>query len=158
MKIADIAAQLGVSKQAVYQRIKRAGLNINMLKDPKSGDLLDNSADIIVNLFTDKSTLEVEKSTMRVDHSTNVDALVTELNDYKQRVEALNTHVCEVEKQLTEVAAERDYLRDALTAAQTALNQSQQLQAMTLQRMLPEPRQGVVARFFSIFTRAHEGK
>ncbi len=151
MKIADIADRLSVSKQAVYQRIKRAGINVNTLKDQKSGEFTEESAAIIFNLFTNNSTEPFEKTT-------TVNAILTELESYKQRVESLTTHLCEIDQQLNEVTQERDYLRNALTQAQSALNQSQQLQAMMLQRMLPAPRQGIVERLRGIFRKGEPDK
>ena len=51
MTIKEAAEQFGVSKQAIYQRMKRNGLAVDTLVDKETGQLTPEAEAIIVNLF-----------------------------------------------------------------------------------------------------------
>lgn len=146
MNIAEIAQAAGVSKQAVYQRLKKNGIKIDTIKDPKSGEISAKDAAVIVGMFTGSDTNEVDIDSIK-GKAVNV------IDEYKSAVESLNAEIAGLKQKVNELTNERDFLRNSLLQAQNALSQAQQLQAMTLQRVLSEPKQGVTGRFFSFFSR-----
>lgn len=147
MTIAEIAARLGVSKQAVYQKIKRAGLSINALKDHNTGEFTDDGAQTIVNLFNNAPRSDVDVSTPSAGQVETINALNSDIDRLKTEVDRLNNLV----EQLT---GERDFLREALLQAQKSADQAQQLQAMTLTKLLPAPRPGIAERLRQMFKKS----
>ena len=146
MKIADVAAQYGMSKQAIYQRIKRAGMTVDQLTD-RNGEIHEEGLHIIGQMLT----VNKGKSIKNVDN-------VEKLQQLSKQVESLTAEIDRLTDKLNAAEAERDYLRTALSAAQTALNQEQQLQAAMIQRMLPAPREGIVARLCGLFRKGEPDK
>ncbi|MBQ2756041.1 MAG: hypothetical protein IJF27_05165 [Oscillospiraceae bacterium] len=144
MTIAEIAASLGVSKQAVYQKIKRAGLSVNTLKDHNTGEFTDEGAQTIVNLFNNTPRPNIDVSTPSVEQVETINALNNDIDRLNIEVDRLNDLV----EQLTN---ERDFLREALLQAQKSADQAQQLQAMTLTKLLPAPRPGIAERLRQMF-------
>lgn len=151
MTIAEIAASLGVSKQAVYQKIKRAGLSVNALKDHNTGEFTDKGAQTIVNLFNNTPRPNVDVSTPSVEQVETINALNNDIDRLNIEVDRLNNLV----EQLTN---ERDFLREALLQAQKSADQAQQLQAMTLTKLLPAPRPGIAERLRQMFKKGAIGE
>lgn len=55
MKIKDAAEKYGISSQAIYQRLKRQGIDVEKLKSKETGDLTADALAIIENLFGESS-------------------------------------------------------------------------------------------------------
>lgn len=98
MNIKDFAELYGVSSQAVYQRINRAGLNIKKLKDPDTGELSEAGQEAIKQLFTQHSQVSVDEL------KDEINTLQKELASLKSENEAIKARVHELE-------TERDWLR-----------------------------------------------
>lgn len=117
MTIKDVAQVTGLSQQAIYKKIKARGIMLEELKDKETGQLSKHGEEVIRDLFSDKKD---EKKVEKQD-STEIEKLKAEVEKLRNKVEYLE----EKNNQLTE---ERDFLK-------TALNQAQQLQALTLARI-----------------------
>lgn len=119
MTIRDIAQKNGTSVQAVYKRVKQAGINLADLKDG-TGRITDEGAQKILELL--KPAPEPPPAADSEDST----RLSTEVERLKIQVEKLTT---EVEL----LRNERDNLR-------SALEREQALTGMALQRVaLPAP-------------------
>lgn len=141
MTIKDAAALYGVSPQAIYQRLKSKGIDIRTLKN-KAGDLTTEGERLLEDLFdrTSVSTMDTEQGqkAQQAPEKKDESSLL--------QVEKLTAEVYSLTAQIEMLKEERDYLR-------RALDQSQQLQAMTM-RMLPPAaveRQGVFSWLASRF-------
>lgn len=146
MKISDVAKQYGVSKQAVYQRLKRAGVSVEALTDAKSREITAEGAAIILRLFNG-----ADNDAFTVNEPVKAD--VDRAAQLQQQVDSLTAEVETLSQTLSDVTAERDHLRSSLTQALKAVDQAQQLQAMMMQRMLPEPRESFSERVRAFFSR-----
>lgn len=107
MTIKDIASQAGISVQAVYKRIRASGLMVETMKDKETGQLTPEAEKAVESLF------HLERKPVDNDST---------------QVEALTARVTELTTQVENLIAERDYLRKAL-------DQAQQLQALTLAKI-----------------------
>ena len=141
MTIRDVAELTGLTHQAVYKRIKTAGISLASVKDKETGQLTPDGEAAILELFN----LESKPVEKKVAESPEVAELRTRVAELSKEVEGLR-------KQVETIEAERDYLR-------TALSNAQQLQAMTLSKFaLPAPAQDHKGRLRNWFERRREAK
>lgn len=116
MTIKEFSKELGISTQAVYQRIKAAGIPLDSLKEPGSQELSESGRKQLAQLFTKQQ-------------STNDDlikSLQTENEFLKQRCK--------------ELEADRDRWQQAAEQAQQLAAQAQ---ALSMAR-LPAPRRSLL--------------
>ncbi len=116
MTIKEFSKELGISTQAVYQRIKAAGIQLDSLKEPGSQELSEDGRKQLAQLFTKQQ-------------STNDDlikSLQTENEFLKQRCK--------------ELEADRDRWQQATEQAQQLAAQAQ---ALSMAR-LPAPRRSLL--------------
>lgn len=106
MTVKDIATQHGMTVQAVYKKIKTAGINLNALKDPKTGRFTPEGEEVILSLVENKKPPEAAE------------------NDLKQEVERLKLINEQLMKQVEILEQARDDLRNALNAAQVLQQQT----------------------------------
>lgn len=142
MTIKEAAARYGVSRQAIYQRLKRQGLQVDTLRDPKTGELTPEGEATLSSMFTEA---EATEPTTPDNKQAQIDALTAERDALRDQVVQLTSQVDTINAQLATLTDERDFLR-------RALDQAQQLHAMTLQA-LPPPHEpvGMVDRIRRIF-------
>lgn len=137
MTITEIASQVGVTKQAVYLRLKKAGLDIQQLKT-SNGGISDEGCKAILDLFEVKppqfqgftldercQALTEEKERLSLDlkqAQTDLEAAQHERDEAIKKAADLQqacevwTAKCEL---LTEQVAQLIQMRDALTVALT---------------------------------------
>ena len=60
MTIKEAAAHYGVSTQAIYQRIAKAGKKSKELTNRETGELTEEGADLLATWFTNSQPVEVE--------------------------------------------------------------------------------------------------
>lgn len=116
MNIKEFAKSIGISTQAVYQRIKGAGIALDSLKEPGTQDLSEDGKKQLAQLFTKQQTTndDLQKS------------LQTENEFLKQRC--------------ADLEADRDRWQ---RAAEQAQQLAAQAQALSLAR-LPAPRRSLL--------------
>lgn len=140
MTMKEAAAKYGVSRQAIYQKLKRQGLQVDTLRDPATGDFTPEGEEVLSSLFTPADT-----TTDNTDK--RVDELTADVNRLQAEVDRLTAQIDTLTAQLTATTDERDFLR-------RALDQAQQLHAMAL-KALPQPREpeSVMSKIRHIFKR-----
>lgn len=62
MTIKEAAAHYGVSTQAIYQRIAKAGKKSKDITNRENGELTEEGADLLATWFTNSQPVEVESS------------------------------------------------------------------------------------------------
>lgn len=137
MTIQEAALFYGVSKQAIYQKLKAKGHDIKQLKT-REGELSEEGKAILEQLF-DRAGVNAEDDPKPQPPSTepekqeNPFSLQAErrIQELTNQVDALQKEVDLLKRETESLRNERDYLRHAL-------DQAQQLHAMTI-RMLPPP-------------------
>ena len=139
MTIKDVAAQTGLSHQAIYKRLKARGLSVSSLKDRASGQLTEEGERLIRELFSIKAKEEPttenapdmasEEPTVEVE--SEVEKLRNRVEKLNAEVEKLRNHVATLEEKNTALTDERDFLR-------LSLERSQQLQMVTASK-IPNP-------------------
>ena len=128
MSIKEIAQSHGMSVQAVYKKIKLAGINLNTLKDAKSGVLTAEGEAIVNSLIESKKPLE--------SHETGL----------KQEVEKLKLVNEQLLNEIKRLEQNNADLRNALNAAQV-------LQRETLAKIPAALPAGEKKSLFSFFHR-----
>lgn len=138
MTIKELAREYGVSTQAVYKRIAKAGKSVKELTTGQTGELTEEGRDLLATLFTNQQTTTPNQST-------EVERLTAEVERLKKEVENLQTR-------LNDAQLDKDRLYTLLAAAQ------QTAQALTVARLAaPAERKTFAQRVRSIFTQEKEG-
>lgn len=138
MTIKELAREYGVSTQAVYKRIAKAGKSVKELTTGQTGELTEEGRDLLATLFTNQQTTTTNQST-------EVERLTAEVERLKKEVENLQTR-------LNDAQLDKDRLYTLLAAAQ------QTAQALTVARLAaPAERKTFAQRVRSIFTQEKEG-
>ena len=96
MTIKELANELDITPQAIYQKIKAVNLNLKALKDAETGHLTDDGIKTIVNLFVKQDVNE---------QSTKLVKLEVENAALRQQVDTLNAMV-------DDLRADRDAWRE----------------------------------------------
>lgn len=116
MTIKEAAALYGVSTQAIYQRITKAGKKAKDITNAKTGDLTEAGAELLSSWFTNEQSQDTEKPC---------------------------EHCKELERQIAALQADKESLQAQINSLQTdkdrlyaLLNQAQQTaQALTVARI-----------------------
>lgn len=164
MTILDIANRYSISVQAVYKRIKRAGLSIESLKVPgNTGELTPDGARIVLDLYAQKNAID----------STNVDAtediqaaliesitierdeLKSKCNELAAENAALKAAAAEDHKTIAALTEQLSRLSDQImqqaATAHRLADQAQQLHALHL-KALPQPSAHPLRRWLNNLT------
>ena len=154
MTIKEAAQQYGISPQAVYQRLKKQGIDVKTIKN-KAGELTKDGEKIMFSLF-DRSTVEGEGTQAEAEQA-------------REKLEAEAAKQAEADKRSIEVLkVEVEYLKKQVESLENdkaqltaALDNAQRLHAMTLnqmQRPMIQEKQGFFARLSAHFKKPTEGK
>lgn len=118
MTIKQMAKKQNVSPQAIYQRLKRQGVNVNSLIDKETQELTPEGEMVLNDMFNKKNAPIKPNSTAFADEQKK---RITELNI---EVANLKEKVSSLETQLRKTEEDRDYLRLQLDKAQDNLNEN----------------------------------
>ena len=130
MTIKQKADELGVSPQAVYQRLKKNGIAVYKLSDPKTKELTADGEIVISKLFSQPNE----------DFKPTKQAIVDELNQQLSKLREDNAGLIE------KVAAQAEEIRQLKADKESltkALDKAQDLHQQTLNRLLPAAGQTV---------------
>lgn len=153
MTISEAATLHGVSPQAIYKRLSKNGHDIKTLKNA-SGALTEEGERIIEQLFDrtsvtgegDPAPQQTRKAAPKKEDSLLLHAQ-KEAERLKNEVDNQLREIDLLKREVDSLRDERDYLR-------RALDQAQQLHAMTMKQMLPPApaeRHGVLSWLTSRF-------
>jgi hypothetical protein len=138
MTIKEASTIYGISTQAIYKRLTKKGYDLKQLKD-SSGALTEEGERIIDQLFDrvtvtgegDPTPQPTKKKPQKPDATPSLQA-EKEVAELKAKVAEMTTEIGRLQSTIDNLREERDFLRHAL-------NQSQQIQAMTLRALPPAP-------------------
>lgn len=138
MTIREAAALYGISKQAIYQRLKKTGKELDQIRDEKTQELTELGMELVNSIYGKKGGNE----------QSSVNQSVKEIETLKADNARLQEQVNALIEKVEALTEERDFLR-------RSLDQSQQLQAMTLSRLpaTPTERKSVIKRLAEHFKR-----
>jgi predicted DNA-binding protein YlxM (UPF0122 family) len=123
MTIKEAADKYQVSKQAIYQRLKRNGLTVDSMTDKETGQLTPEAEGIMENLFGENRQLFDKR---KFTPSDEIKALQEQVNSLQTNVELLTIKLEAAER-------ERDLLKEQLEQTRQTLEQERLL----FQRFLP---------------------
>lgn len=122
MKIKEFATGRGISVQAVYNRLKNAGIDTKQLMADTHGTLSDYGLSILDSLYNSEvqstpfTLQDIDGLKIQItDLQEKVKALEKERDSFKQAAEVLQAKVTGMEQLVASVTDERDYLRANLT-------------------------------------------
>lgn len=136
MTVQEAASLYGVSKQAIYQRLKAKGYDIKQLKD-SSGSLTEDGESILAQLFDHTSVTGDGDSTPQQSRKEPAKQEPPSLLQGKKRVDELEKQVDGLQREVDFLTKHVDALKEERDYLRRALDQAQQLHAMTMKQMLP---------------------
>lgn len=134
MKIKEAATLYGISTQALYQRIAKAGKKTKELTDSTTGELTEEGESLLASWFC-KQAEEPCKDCARL----------------QAKVELLEAQNAALQEQLTAANKDKDRLYSLLAAAQ------QSVQALTVARITAPEKESIIKRFKEFITGKKEG-
>ena len=122
MTIKEFAKKQSISTQAVYQKLKAAGISLNSIKQGNSQELTQEGIKQLENIFFKKNKEE----------SNSIESLKLENKFLKEQLEQLK-------KQLEQLQSDCNKLQDLLQREQQATHQAQAIQMATIQALSKKP-------------------
>ncbi len=116
MTIKEAASKYGISTQAIYQRIAKAGKKSKEITSGQSGDLTEEGEALLASWFTNQQPVEVETVCKRC-------------KELQSQIDVLIATNAALQSQLDEVQRDKDRLYTLLAQAQ------QTAQALTVARI-----------------------
>jgi Mn-dependent DtxR family transcriptional regulator len=127
MTVKQLAKELNVSPQAVYQRLQKNKIDVKTLTHPVTKELTTDGEFVIRSMYNqDDSKALTEKQSSQVNQD-------KELEELRKQVKELIEKNSTLEKRVEEVIGEREAFREAMQT-------SQRMQEQMLNRFLPEPK------------------
>lgn len=155
MTIKEASTIYGISTQAIYKRLTKKGYDLKQLKD-SSGNLTEEGERIIDQLF-DRVTVTGEGDPTPRPAKKKPDA--TPSLQAEKEVAELKAKVAEMTTEIERLQSTNDNLREERDFLRRALDQAQQLHAMTMKQMLPpaqSERKGAFSWLTSRFKKSPE--
>ena len=145
MTINDLAAELNVSAQAIYQRLKRAGFNVESLRDPNkpanSGILSKAGVSIIRSLYSKAPNASTPSTSPDTSAITQLLAQFGELTAERDRIAAERDQLAADNAALIAAASADRQTIAALTAQLATLTEQAMQQAAAAQRLADQAQQ-----------------
>lgn len=134
MTIKDAAEKYGISKQAIYQRLKRNSIPVDNLTDQETGTLTPEAEAILENLFGENRQ-QFDKRKLNLTEE--LKAAQAEIQQQKANIELLTAKLEAAER-------ERDLLKDTIDQERALFQRFLPAPGQTMQQS--EKRPGVFRR------------
>ena len=125
MTIKQLAKELNVSPQAIYQRLQARKIDVKTLTHPVTKELTSDGEFVIRSMYEQDSKQPLTEKQSRQDDK-------KELEELRKQVASLIEKNTSLEKRVGEVVGEREAFREAMQTAQ-------RMQEQMLNRFLPAP-------------------
>ena len=125
MTIKQLAKELKVSPQAIYQRLQARKIDVKTLTHPVTKELTSDGEFVIRSMYEQDSKQPLTEKQSRQDDK-------KELEELRKQVASLIEKNTSLEKRVEEVVGEREAFREAMQTAQ-------RMQEQMLNRFLPAP-------------------
>ena len=129
MTIKQLAKELKVSPQAVYQRLQARKIDVKTLTHPVTKELTSDGEFVIRSMYEQDNKQALTEKQSRQDEKKELEKEVEEL---RKQVASLIETKTSLEKRVEEVVGEREAFRDAMQTAQ-------RMQEQLINRFLPAP-------------------
>lgn len=117
MTIKQYAEQLGISPQAVYQRLKKNKLKVESLTEKGSGDLTGEGTAILNKLF------DPENRQTKPIKDERIEALEQQIAELRAEVSSKAERIKSLEEQAASLKDDKEYFKQALDKAQNNLSE-----------------------------------
>lgn len=128
MTIKQLAKELNVSPQAVYQRLQSRKIDVKKLTNPATKELTSDGEFVIRQMYSQENNQGVNKAL--AGNQSRQDERDKELEELRKQVAVLIEKNSSLEKRVDELKEERDEFREAMKT-------SQRLQEQLMNRFLP---------------------
>lgn len=125
MTIKQLAKELNVSPQAIYQRLQSKKIDVKTLTHPVTKELTSDGEFVVRSMYEQSNSKALTEKQSRQEDK-------IELEELRKQVAALIEKNTSLEKRVEEVIGERESFREAM------LN-SQRMQEQMLNKFLPAP-------------------
>lgn len=146
--IAEIAKELGVTRQAVYTRVKEAGVNIDNLTKEKRGKQTyydDDAVKIIMTSCQKKRVKNECVNTDNIDKKTREDELTKQLETLTRELEEARAKIAEDQAEIARLRAIEEEQRHTISSQAETIRIKTQQEALRLEASRPE-KIGIIGR------------
>lgn len=151
--IAEIAKELGVSRQSVYARVKEAGVNISELTKEKRGKQTFFNDDAVKLIMSACQKERVKQERVNEDKKTREDELTKQLEALTRELEEARAKIMEDQQEIARLRSIEEEQRHTISSQAETIRIKTQQEALKLEAQKPE-KIGIWSRI----TRALEGK
>lgn len=152
MTMTELAKQIGVSKQTLYNRVKAAGINLDEMRDKSTGELTSSAFYTLSSLFDGQERVKaVETSKQNTDHTQNLTALQAQIDGLRRENELLREMLAAKDAELERMGVDLEAWR----AKAQEVNVQQLLLTMAGAEA-PARRVGLLERVRRVFKRGDE--
>ena len=145
--IAEIAKDLGVSRQSVYARIKEAGVNLNDLTREKRGKQTFFDDDAVKAIISVCQNERVKKERVKEDTKTREEELTKKLEELTRELEEARSKIMEDQQEIARLRAVEEEQRHTISSQAETIRIKTQQEALRLEAQKPE-KIGIISRIF----------
>lgn len=137
MTIKEFAKSQGVTTQAVYQKIKAAGIDLASIKKENTAELTAEGLEACKRLYLKADeTIKKENTALKE----RLQTLEKENNALQMALNSKEQEIAQKEQEIAKITAERDRWAGMAEAAQITAQQAQALQMASFQALKQPPR------------------
>lgn len=137
MTIKEFAKSQGITTQAVYQRIKAAGIDLASIRKGNTAELTAEGLETCKRLYS-KADEAIKKENKALKE--RLEALEKENNALQTDLKSREQEIEQKEQEIKKITAERDRWAAMAEAAQVTAQQAQALQMASIQALKRPPR------------------
>ena len=136
--IAEIAKDLGVSRQSVYSRVKEAGVNLNDLTKEKRGKQTFFDDDAVKVIVSACQKEHVKQERVKADTKTREDELTKQLEALTRELEEARAKIMEDQQEIARLRAVEEEQRHTISSQAETIRIKTQQEALRLEAQRPE--------------------
>ena len=137
MTIKEFAKSQGITTQAVYQKIKAAGIDLASIRKENTAELTAEGLEVCKRLYS-KADETIKKENMVLKE--RLEALEKERNALQIALDSKEQEIEQKEQEIKRITAERDRWASMAEAAQETAQRAQALQMASIQALKRPPR------------------
>lgn len=122
MKIQELAKKIGVSRQTIYNRLKRDGIPFDTFRNAETGDITESGLEWAMTTFVNEEGQKVSKSSKKVSNAKLTQILTEDVETLKAKLTAqeeynriLREQLEDAKKHIEELQEDKRFLQETVS-------------------------------------------
>lgn len=139
ISISEYALAKGISSQAIYKKLSKRKIPLDTIRDRTTGFISESGLEVLEQLFAEKPQVEkpVRESVEKAREEQKQANADNRRKEQEKQLASLKVEVDKLNMEVEYLNKTRKVLEDEIDYLRRALDQAQQLHAMTMKQMLP---------------------